>query len=171
MNATTDRVIFKRMFQGNPGDRTRKTQDTTEAHKMDTTNPVTAFGVPVKIKNHLIVPMELGDTEQPYGFSVRPFPYQEDNINPTGWDGGTPIPDLPLTILVRGYLIVKCLEGSPDLGDSVYYQSQNVSPIITIGGIVFQESTDSPKSTILIEKAMFRGPIDANGFTEISFNV
>lgn len=155
------------MPAGIAGDVTRKEHSKIESHVMDTSYPVTKYGVPVKMVSGKIRPMAAADTGQPYGFSVRPYPTLADASEALGT--ATPSTTQPIDVLVSGYIIVDNKEGTPSKGGSVYYRSQ--SDDTTEIGQVEAEADTSPETNVAITGAVFMGSADSDGNVEIKFNV
>lgn len=161
-------AFIYRMPAGIPGDVSRKEMSKIEPHLFDADYPCLEFGIPVKLSSGKIRPMATGDTEQPYGFLVRPYPSMMSSSEAIG----TATPDVTKVadILVSGYMTVKNYDGTPAVGGQAYYRSQDGSPAGDQGHIT-AEDDGSPTTSIAITGCHFMGEEDSNGNVEISFNV
>ena len=157
-----------RMPAGIAGDVTRREHAKIEPHVIDAVTPPTRYGEPVKLVAGKIQPMAEGDTGQPYGFLVRPFPGQVATSEALGT--ATPSTVLMCDVLVSGYMTVIVVEGSPAKDGAVYYRSQAGSPAEDVGRLEV-DSSGSPTTNIAITGAKFMGAGDADGNVEIKFNV
>jgi hypothetical protein len=159
-------AFIYRMPAGIPGDVTRHEHSDIEPHPMDATYPVLAFGVPVKLVAGEVRAMTAEDVYTAvYGFLVRPFPSQMATSEAIGV--ATPDPTKICDVLVRGYMTVKVINGTPAHGDAVYFRHAVGSPVETIGQI---EAGSLANNTILTG-AIFLGGADADGNVEIAFNI
>lgn len=154
-----------RMPCGIPGDVTRKEHAKIESWPFDTTLYPTKFGIPVKLVSGKIRKMASGDTEQPYGFLVRPYPSQMGASEDLA--AGTPDITKLGDILVSGYMTVDAFEGTPAAEGTVYYYHYNDTDL----GNVSAGNTDSPSTITAITGAIFMGAADTDGNVEIKFNV
>ena len=128
------------MPRGFAGEITRGFFDfTTEVHKNNGT--VKAFGVPVKLDGQTVA-ATTANTDAVYGFAVR---------------AGVQKADI-LTVLRRGYMVVKTAGGTPALGGTVYLK--------TDGTITADKGTNTA-----IPGCTFMGAADASGLVEIAFNI
>ena len=148
--------IGTEMTRGFAGMLTRGYYDnTTEVLKNDTTAPVTAYGVAVKLntKADSVTPTAAtGDAV--YGFSVREYgqAYRDET--------GKIVENKNLvTVLKRGYIAVKVTgEGTAARGGKVYLDAS--------GAI-----TASDSAATAVPGAIFMGPADADGLVEIAYNI
>ncbi len=109
-----------------------------------------------------------GDTAV-YGLLVREYPTQSSNWPTDGFGAGTPPQSGLVSILKRGYMTV-FLQGATAAakGGAVYaYNTTTDTSHIILGGIEAATSTNA----ILLPNSYFMGPADANGITEIAFNI
>ena len=161
-------AFIYRMPAGIPGDVTRREHAKIEAQQFDADYPCLRFGEPVKMTSGKIRPMVAGDTSQPYGFLVRPYPSQMSASEAIG----TSTPDVTkiADVLVSGYMTVKVAEGTPAKDGQVYYRSQAGSPAANVGRLEV-DSSGSPTTNIAITGCVFMGTGDADGNVEIKFNV
>lgn len=157
-----------RLPSGFAGMITRVDATDTEPQIIDSTTPPTAFGVPVKMVNGKIQPIAAGDTASViYGFLVRPFPFQGQNIAQAI---GTQVPPTSGTgdIMRRGYMSVKANAGTPAFGGAVYVRVATPSGAKVIGGI---EAVADGANTVIVPTAQFKSAPDANGNVEIEYNI
>nr|DAR32962.1 MAG TPA: hypothetical protein [Caudoviricetes sp.] len=135
------------MPRGFAGEITRGFFDfTTEVHKNNGT--VKAFGVPVKLDGQTVA-ATTANTDAVYGFVVREYGQVDA--------AGVQKADI-LTILRRGYMVVKTAGGTPALGGTVYLK--------TDGTITADEGTNTA-----IPGCTFMSAADASGLVEIAFNI
>ena len=135
------------MPKGFVGEITRGFYDhTTEVLKNDGT--VKAFGVPVKLAGTSVA-KTTANTDTVYGFAVRE--YGQAGVN------GVQSMDM-VTVLRRGYIVVKSAGGTPALGGVVYLK--------TDGTITADKGTNTA-----IPGCTYMGAADASGLVEIAFNI
>ncbi len=160
-----------RMPAGIPGMLNRTEIATVEAQITMTSNPPTAYGIPVAIDQTAlqIRPVGAGDTASSvYGFLVRPYPTTGISINePLGTS--TPSTAGTCNVMRRGYMAVK-LNGAAGATKNapVFIRIASPTPAKPIGGI---EATSDGANTMALTNAYFMGPADAAGNTEIGFNI
>lgn len=138
------------MQRGFQGDLTRGYFDhTTEILPNDSTTPVAAFGVPVKLNaTGTAVSPTAATADVVYGFSVRQYGQADcEGEQPMGF----------VTILKRGYIAVALATGTVKRGDAVYLDAS--------GAI-----TATSDSNTAIPGAYFMGPAEG-GLVEIAFNI
>lgn len=172
-------AFLYRMGQGFAGDANRGWAGLTiEPNYADPNNPISAYGMPVKLNPTGTGVMQLQATDLAgavYGLLVRPFPMQQ----PTAagnygqqqlTDPTTPPTRGELDVLRRGYASVLVNSGS----SSGIIKGQQVHIWIaatTAGHTQNQfEGSPTPGSTIPAP-ATFNGPVDSNGITEIGWNI
>lgn len=99
--------ILYRMPSGIPGDVTRKSHSTIEAHIVKTA--FAAFGVFGKLTANGFVPLVAGDTANTaYGLIVRSYPTQSTS---NGMGAAVPQTGIMHDVLRRGYMTVRCNAG------------------------------------------------------------
>lgn len=157
-------TFLYRMPAGIPGDVTRHEAARIEQQQMDTSVPVTVFGVPVKLVSGKIQPMAENDSGQPYGFLVRPYPTQRTTNEALG--AATPDPTQLCDVLVAGYMTVDNASGTPAKNGAVYYRATQISPVVLIGRVEAAAS-----GCVAITGCHFMGTADSDGNVEIAFNV
>lgn len=162
-------AFLTRMPAGYPGSYNRTHDATVEPMPMDPAGPApTAYGVAVQaFPNGARLAAAGGRV---YGFYVRPYPTQ------SGQDPlGTSTPPTPalagnIDVMVRGYMAVRMGTGSvavPAKGGAVF-----VSTVAATAGQVYAASADAGAGPIALDsKSYFMGPPDANGITELAFNI
>lgn len=160
-------VAFKyRMPAGIPGALNRVGQSTVESQIMNTAKPVTKYGVPVKLVAGKIEPLEAGDAASVvYGFLVRPYPTHSGQ---GGLGEGTPNPVDIANVMRRGYMTVYVQNGTGAKDGTVYVRVADPTSDHPIGGL---ETTADSGDCVAISLCKWMGPADANGNTEISFNI
>lgn len=154
----------------------RQEASTIEPETFNSANMPTAFGVALRFTTTngvTNVEPAVGSGDVVVGFLARPFV----DIGAAGYDAfGAEAPRVGsnANLLRRGYIVVKlatgdytagtCLKGTP-----VYLRTTVASsPARPVGGLA--DSSGSTGTTV-IPGAVFMGPPDANGFTEIAYNI
>jgi hypothetical protein len=163
----TNSFIY-RMPAGIAGDVTRREHAKIEPQIIDEDYAPTVFGEPVKLSSGKIRKMAAGDTEQPYGFLVRPYPSQMASSEALGV--ATPDASKIGDVLVSGYMTVQVVEGTPAKNGKVYYRSQAGSPADHVGRLEV-DTSGSPTTNVEITGCFFMGTGDSDGNVEIRFNV
>lgn len=110
---------------GVPGDVTRPDESNVEPAMLIAVSSVfaQAFGIPVKYATGGISQFASGDAATVFaGVLIREAPSISGNAN-QGLADAIPNPDQPQGFLVRGYVSVKCVVGTPARGGVVYVQS------------------------------------------------
>lgn len=163
-------VFYKRMPAGIAGDATRREHATIEPQMMNSAKPVKLYGVPVKMVNGKIEPINHSSdaAASVYGFAVRPFPIQSAGGTGDAKGGGIPPVGLPLDILRRGYMTVKVQKGTPVKNATVYVRKDGGTDDYPVGGL---ECDSDTSNTIELTSVKFMGEADADGNVEISFNI
>lgn len=161
-----------RMPSGIPGSIQRNEHATVEAQIVMSTNPPPGYGLAVALDvvTNKIRPLGAGDTSQMvYGINVRPYPSM-----------GAPLVNDPLGVSVppgagitnvmrRGYISV-LLGGVTAAGKNGPAFVRIATPAAgkPVGG---WEAAADGANTIQVLSAFFMGPADAQGNTEIMFNI
>ena len=107
---------------GVPGDITRVDETNVEPANLiaESGTYAQAFGIPMKYATGGIKQFVGGETAADFaGVLVREVPSISGNTN-QGFDNTTPNPDVPNGLAVRGYINVKCTQGTPARGGIVY---------------------------------------------------
>lgn len=165
MSAT---VFITRMPAGIPGDIINKETAKVEPNIMDSTTPVTLYGVPVKMSSGKIKPFEADDVATSmYGFSVRPFPIQPSSNE--ALSVATPPTNMPLDVLRSGYISGKNNAGVPAKGGQVYVRVKDSGVAAQpIGGI---EAAADDDDCVALTGCTFMGEADADGNVGIAYNI
>lgn len=113
-------AILTRAGSGVPGDITRQTYCVVDDRAYDAAKMPAAFGAPVKLVAGKITKIEASDLASVfYGFLVRMVPsIAGDTAQTLG--GGTPNPLSLANTLLRGFINVLCLVGTPVANGLVY---------------------------------------------------
>lgn len=161
-------AYLTRMPCGVAGDISRKELSKVEPRFMDSATPVLVYGVPVKLVTGKVYPFTTGDDAVvPYGFAVRPYPFQAATSEALA--AGTPNPVQPLDVLRSGYMTVKNNAGTPAIGGAVYVRVVDSGLAAQpLGGI---EAAADGSDCVAIAGAIFMGSADADGNVEISYNI
>jgi hypothetical protein len=168
--------LLRRYRAGIPGDVNRAQQHTVETQVITPSGSAGAplsYGIPVVLDptSHQIRSVAAADlvggpspgTGPCYGILVRPFPAQssQDAIGVS-----TPPGSGPCDVLRRGYISVKLTGATAAVkGAPVYVFAAASAGANVLGGINAGSTTAYPIG------AVFMGPADANGITEIAFNI
>lgn len=163
-----------RMDTGYPGTTNRQHDSTITPEVIDAANPPTAYGLGCIVDATVggIRPAGGSDTHID-GFNVRPYVTQGGGpVNPivndplytstppnSGQSGG---------LLRRGFIIVKLAGGGPVVKGSPVF----VSIVAGTAGQVFGTSAAAGAGAIALDgKSFFMGAADAQGITELAFNI
>jgi len=171
-----DSVFLYRMPAGIPGEVTRfSTIGTTiAAQQQNAATPFTSFGTVGTIDTNGARPIIATDTAAPttpIGISVRPFVSTDNTVANPGvvpFAAGVPMPKGIIDMLFRGYINMKlngaaaAVKGAPVY---VYYGTSTGNHVQ--GGI----EGASGANLWALPGAYFTGPADAQGNTEIQFNI
>ena len=163
-----------RMPAGIPGDVNRIASATIETQVVSSAagEAPTAYGLPVVLSSTSgqvgnVRVMTSGDTGQPYGFIVRPYPTQssQDPLNIS-----TPPTSGLVDILKRGYMTVQ-LQGPAAAvkgGAPWVFLGTTSTTHPSLGAV---EAGSSASAVQLTTNSYFMGPADSNGMCEIAFNL
>lgn len=162
-----------RMPSGIPGQLNRAEQCHTEPNIIMATNPPLAYGLPVVLDagTKQIRPVGAGDTaDMVAGFNVRPWPTTPGSYANQGLGTGTPMGSGVVDVLRRGYMMVQ-LNGvtAAAKGGKVYVRVASPAAGKPIGGL--EAAADGANTIVLDSSCYFMGPSDAQGNTEIAFNI
>ncbi|MDR3488803.1 MAG: hypothetical protein P4M05_28360 [Bradyrhizobium sp.] len=162
-----------RMPAGIPGQVTRLEQSTIETQAFDPAVPFPAYGVAMKTgANGKMQPIAVGDTASLVeGILVRPYPTTGAPSQTSVIGGAVPAPAGICNRLKRGYIMVQLNGAAAATKDGpVYIRVGAPATGKPIGG--FEAAADAtPANTILLTNAVFTGPADAQGNTELAFNL
>lgn len=160
-----------RMPAGVPGNVTRAEQSTIEAGLYDPTAPFPAYGLAMKTVNGKQQPIGAGDTAASVvAILVRPYPTTGSPAAGFNAGLGSAVPPTSgiCNRMRRGYIMVLLGGTAPAVKDGqVYVRIAAAATGKPIGG--FEAAADST-NTIAIN-ATFTGPADAQGNTEIAYNL
>lgn len=155
-------AILYRMPSGIPGDVSRKSHSTIEAHLAK--GNFGAFGIFGKLTADGFGPLAAADTDV-YGLIVRSYPTQSA-LN--GLGAAVPQTGIMHDVLRRGYMTVRCNAGTAKKAGSVFVRVDAGTDLKPIGGI---EAIADGANTIELKNAMFMHEADAQGNVEISYNI
>ncbi len=160
-------AFLYRMPSGIPGSVSRNSAFTIEPNIISVTTPPAVYGVPLKLDaNGHMTGIVGGDTAASvYGFLARPFP---TNSGTQGIAQATPPVSGPCDILKMGYINVKVNNGTPVKGGTVYIRTAANGTNTIIGGV---EAASDTTYSFSLPNAYFTGGMDANGNSEIAYNV
>lgn len=173
--AVVQNTYAYRMPAGIAGSVNREWAHIGEPNQLDATSPPTAFGDPVKINaSSRIQALAAGDTAASvYGFLERAFPGAPGSAYGAATQllGSTaPAAAGRCTVMKAGYISV-VVQGATAAakGGGVYIRLAGTIPAGgKIGGL---EAAADAGNTILVPNAYFMGAADANGNTEIAYNL
>lgn len=162
-----------RMPSGIAGTINRNEHSTVEAQFILPTNPPNAYGIALVLDSATskIRGVLAGDAATDvYGINVRPFPTHGAPLLNDPLGGGTPAGGAGITnVLRRGYISV-ILGGvvAVKKNGAVFVRVATPAAGKPVGG--FEAAADGT-NTIQLTNASFTGPADAQGNTEIAFNI
>lgn len=168
---THDVAFTYRMGAGYPGDVNRTHPASILPGLMNVTNPVRLYGDPVLIDaaTNSYRGFLVGDTAitKLAGVLVRPYPTQQTTGGMAS-SFGAAVPPVTgvIDVLENGYVIARCnnfAAQQPTKGGAVHVWIAASSGAHVQGGF---ESVSSA-STVTLTNAMWNGPTDANGVTEL----
>lgn len=153
-------AYLERMPAGFSGDVTRKGNAVLEPNIMGT-SPL-PFGAVIQLTDGKVAAIASGGTV--YGFLVRPYPMQSFD---TDMAAGTMPAAATCDILRSGYMSVPLKSGTPAKGAQVH-----VRIVAGSGRLVGDlEAAADGSNTMPVPGCFFMGAPDANGITEIGYNV
>lgn len=147
-------AILERMPVGFAGDVTRKAEATLEPGMVGAA--AIPFGAPAVYAEGKLRPVAAGDTAIA-GFIARPYPTQT----------GEALPGTVADVLKRGYMAVRVAAGTAAHGGQVHVRL--VAAAGKAAGDI--ETAADGDNTLAVPGCVFQGPVDAEGVTEISFNL
>lgn len=133
---------------GVPGDITRTDETNVEPANLVASSGTyaQAFGIPMKYTTGGIQQFVGAEAATAFaGVLVREVPSISGNTN-QGFDDAAPNPDVPNALAVRGYVSVKCKQGTPARGGVVYVRIE-ADTLKAIGD--FEAVSDTTKSVAL----------------------
>ncbi|PTR06436.1 MULTISPECIES: hypothetical protein [unclassified Novosphingobium] len=135
---------------------------------IDSANPPTAYGQPVKLVNGKVRTLASGDAAGViYGITVRPYPTQDATGAASGYGAGTPPTSGIIDVMKVGFIGATLANGTAAKGAQAYVRT-TVNGSLAIGGI-----EDNTTSSGLVAPSLyaFTGPADAAGNVEISVGI
>lgn len=164
-------AITRRMAAGIPGNINRIGAGPTVEPQLITpvgeANAPVSYGVGVLIDavtRQVRLP-KAGDTAI-YGMLARPYP---TGASQDGLGTSTPPASGECDVMKRGYMSVLLQNATAAAkAGAVYVRISGGTVSLKVGGF---EAADDGADTILVEDAYFTGPADADGNTEIAFNI
>ncbi len=168
---TCDVAYPYRMPAGFSGDVNRTHPFSVEPCAMDQTSPILFYGqagvIDATTKKFRRVLSGDSALTGIYGIAVRPYPVQQGNLN-QGLGTAAPPLDQPIDVLRWGY-IMAVVFGTPTKGQAVYVWSDADAGGEVAGKLTV---TTTGGSTIgPLGGSTFQGAPDANGVTEVAFNI
>lgn len=163
-----------RMPAGFAGDVNRTHPASIAPYMNDPTIPVTAYGLLVVANTvaNTVRNVQAADAASVmFGFSVRPFPFQQQSGGMTASFGSASVPTTAqmsaLDVLKSGF-IMAAVQGACTLGAPVYVWTAVNSGNHVQGGL---EAVNPAGNGILLANAYFNGPADAGGIVEVAYNL
>ena len=161
-----------RMPAGIPGDVNRAEVATVESNVITpagNANAPTVFGVGIlvdAVTGQVRLPT-VGDTSI-YGFLVRPYPIQ-DSLQAPILGVSTAEAQGECDVLKRGYMTVLLQNTTAAIkGGGIYVRISGATGSLQLGGV---EAAAGSGLIGPLPSSYFVGPADANGITEIAFNI
>lgn len=171
-------VFLGRMPAGIAGDVSRYHPVSTEPCLIDAAKPPLSYGIPVLngaanigVRPYGVADQSDATDSDPWGFTVRPFPAQQQSGGMTTTFGsGTPPTTGVIDVVRAGYIMGVLPAGqTPAKGDRVYVWCTASAAGHTQGGI--ENVFSAGNTTRLAARYTFNGPPDASGNVEVSCNV
>lgn len=159
-------VIGKTMPHGYAGSYARQPDSVIDSHPL-TGDANVQFGLAVvrdaTNKHAVVLPTSTSTAAQILGVAVREVKSATDYLNQ---DVGQYVPGEAVPVLKRGCVNVKCQNGTPAPGGTVYVRIAENSGVsgAVIGG--FEATADDTKS-VALTNAQWKGEADENGIAEI----
>ena len=157
-----------RMPAGIAGNISRSDSVTVEPVQINSAKPPLAYGVFGKFVSNRAEPLEAADAAAVVvGMFTRPYPFQSTDNN---FGGGVPPTSGILDFLRRGYVSVILKSGTATKGAPVFV-------VTTAGGtsnlndIVTSAAPASGGTAVQVANCFFTGAADANGITEVAYNI
>ena len=168
-----DTAILYRMKAGSPGDLNRAHNFSTEDCLCDPTNPPGLYGSVVvgNPASQGVRSFQVGDTPASiWGITVRPYPTQQTTGGMSAAFGVavSPASGVAQSVLRLGYILMTCYGTvQPTKFGAVYVYTLASNGNHVLGGFEAAPGT----GLTLVPQAIWNGPTDANGVTEIIWNV
>jgi hypothetical protein len=166
-------AFLYRMDTGYPGDVNRKHDATVQAESINTTTPPAGYGIMVVMDapTGTIRPPVTADLAPSFsGMYVRPYPRQSNlSMNDPLGQATTPTSGNG-DVLKRGYMLCRLNAASPAVvkGQAVGVWTGAVTTGNPAGGVT---GAAPAAGSVVAINATFMGPADANGMTEIAYNL
>lgn len=166
-------AFLYRMPSGIPGAVNRNEMSTIEAQLVLSTNPPLAYGLPVVIDaatNKIRAVIGTDTVGLIYGINVRPYPTQSSASQSEPLGIAVPPASGITNILKRGYISV-LLGGATAAAKNGAVFIRVALPVAgkPLGG--FEAVADGVNTIAMPPGTYFMGPSDAQGNTEIAFNI
>ncbi len=149
---------------GVPGDITRRDNSVVEQGMLGTP-AADAYGVPVKVSAGKFIPFAGGEVAADfYGVLARSVPGISGSLT-EDFSTDVPYTKVPQDIMIRGYINVKCITGTPARGGAVYAR------IVAATGRpigAFEAVSDSSNSILLTNATWASTGKDADNNAELS---
>lgn len=157
-----------RMPAGIAGNISRSDSLTVEATPINSAKPPLAYGIFGKFVSGKAEPLEASDAGAVVtGMFTRPYPFQSTDNN---FGGGTPPSSGILDFLRRGYVSAILKVGTAVKGGAVYVVT-TAGGTVVVGDIVTSASPAGGGTAVLVSNCFFTGAADANGITEVAYNI
>lgn len=165
-------TFLYRMPSGIPGSVSRNSAFTVEPNIPSTTNVLTNYGNPVALDaSQHVRPVIAGDVAASvYGFLARAFP---TNSSTQGIGVATPPASGPVDVMKMGYMNVAVTYGTPVKGGPAYIRTVVNSTLAGtyIGDVEAAVDPTVSTNSFILPGAYFTGGVDAEGNSEIAFNI
>ena len=165
--ALNPQIIGKDMPHGFAGCYARQPDMIVETRPAGGSTPI-LFGTALKYGTKVgditpVIPMGAGSTAAQFA-GVAGFEIKSAVAWPTQ-DGQYAVGE-PVSVFQRGSIYVKCYDGTPALGGTVYIRTKTSSTYTTgvVGGF---SATNESGSTVALTNCQWGGPADANGIAEL----
>lgn len=156
-------AYLNRMPAGIPGDVSRKEGAVIESN-LAGPKPI-PYGAFVKLVSGKLEPLAASDTAAViYGLAVRPYPKQSDAV---GFGAASAPAGSLCDVLRSGYMTVALKSGTAVRGGQVHVRV-TADADKSVGDI--EAAADTTK-TVAVTGCTFMGPADADGNTEIAYNI
>lgn len=159
---------LSRIPAGIAGMISRTADITVESQLINPSKPFLAFGVFGKFVSNRVEPLEAADAATVItGIVARTYPSQSAN---NAFGPGTPPTSGFIDFVRRGYMSVFLRTGTAAKGGQVFVVTTAGGPNL-LNDIVTSASPAGGGTAVAVPNCFFTGPADANGITEIAFNI
>lgn len=156
-------AYLNRMPAGIPGDVSRKEGAVIES-SLTGAKPI-PYGAFVKLVSGKLEPLAASDAAAViYGLAVRPYPKQSDAV---GFGPASAPAGSLCDVLRSGYMTVTLKSGTAARGGQVHVRVTAAGGK-SVGDI---EAAADAENTVAVTGCTFMGPADADGHTEIAYNI